>query len=301
MVYKQIAKGNILASKCDTIVTTVNCVGIMGKGIAKTLRLLDSQQRLYPTYVFNYHSGEPDLGKLFLYSGLSNSRIWDKKTLLFPTKNHWRNDSKMEYLEMGLKNFVNRAQTIKNGRFILSEPGLKIKSIAFPLLGAGLGGLDKNKVLDLMYEYLSKIDTLDIEVYENFDNTASDGLIDILRERLLKIQIDENTVKIINDIITEKHKKNLEYLDREIIEYLKSNDKDYFSKISGIDKKKLMITQKQLELVRQVTQKEECYSVEKLSQIKGISDETVKKCFMICLDDELFERIEAKSVQGQLI
>lgn len=72
--------------------------------------------------------------------------------LNFPTKKHWKHPSRIEYIEQGLQKFVETYE----------ERG--IKSIAFPLLGCGNGGLDKDTVLKLMVQYLSECN-IPVEIY----------------------------------------------------------------------------------------------------------------------------------------
>lgn len=72
--------------------------------------------------------------------------------LLFPTKEHWRNSSKIEYIEDGLKKFVE----------MYAEK--QIQSIAFPMLGCGCGGLDCEVVRAVMEKYLSPL-PIDVFVY----------------------------------------------------------------------------------------------------------------------------------------
>jgi len=138
-------KGNIFNSQTQTIVNTVNCVGVMGKGIALVFKLR------YPEMFDKYKvfCQSKMIGKLWLYKS-EESTQW---VLNFPTKFHWKYPSKIEYLEAGLQKFVD---TYK-------EKG--ITSIAFPLLGTHNGGLDKIEVLDLMHKYLEQCD-IPIEIYE---------------------------------------------------------------------------------------------------------------------------------------
>ncbi len=129
---------NIFDSPAQTLVNTVNTVGIMGKGIAAEYK------RRYPDMFRRYRqhckSGSLDIGKLYLYKG-------DNKWVLnFPTKEHWRNPSKVEYLEAGLQKFV--ATYAAHG----------ITSVSFPQLGTGNGGLDWTRVVrPLMDKYLSDL------------------------------------------------------------------------------------------------------------------------------------------------
>lgn len=94
-----------------------------------------------------------EIGKLMLWKGA------EKWVLMFPTKKHWRNPSKMEYIEAGLKKFTDTY--IEKG----------ITSIAFPRLGCGNGGLDWEEVRPLMERYLKR---LPIPVYI-YVGTYQDG------------------------------------------------------------------------------------------------------------------------------
>lgn len=189
----KIIKGNIFKSDCQTIVNTVNCYGIMGAGIA-----LECKYR-YPDMFLRYEElckkKLMEIGKLYLYK--SN----DKWILNFPTKNHWKYESKPEYLEKGLEKFI---ETYKEKN---------IDSIAFPLLGASHGGLTTEQSLNIMTKHLSKID-IKIEIY-HFDPKASDDLIDSFTIAL-KSQDKDLTAKLIGikreklfDIIEAINKKKI--------------------------------------------------------------------------------------------
>ncbi len=135
--------GDLFASEATVLVNTVNTVGVMGKGIAKDFR------RRYPHMFKEYRAlckqGRFDVGQLLLY------KTPHKWILNFPTKRHWRNKSKIEYIEAGLKKFVS----------IYEAEG--IESIAFPMLGCGNGQLDwESEIKPLMEEYLAD---LPIKIY----------------------------------------------------------------------------------------------------------------------------------------
>ena len=155
-------KGNIFNSKMQTIVNTVNCVGVMGKGIALVFKL--RYPAMFDKYKEYCGSRMIGIGKLWLYK-TDETPQW---VLNFPTKFHWKYPSKIEYIESGLQKFVD---TYK-------EKG--ITSIAFPLLGTHNGGLDKVEVLDMMYNYLEKCD-IPIEIYE-YDPLAPDDLFEIFKK-----------------------------------------------------------------------------------------------------------------------
>ncbi len=158
-----IINGNIFNTQSQTIVNTVNCVGVMGKGIALVFKLrYPSMFELYQNYC---SQGLISIGKLWIYKGEPNEP-W---VLNFPTKTHWKLPSEYEYIEQGLQKFVD---TYK-------EKG--ITSIAFPLLGANNGGLDKDKVLDIMKHYLYQCD-IPIEIYQ-YDPMAQDDLFESFKRK----------------------------------------------------------------------------------------------------------------------
>lgn len=139
-------KGDIFSSPAQVLVNTVNLDGVMGKGIAFQFK------KLYPDMFKKYQmfceKNMLDIGKLWLY------KSEEKWILNFPTKRHWRNSSKLEYIEEGLKKFV---ATYKEKN---------ITSIAFPKLGCGNGGLEWKVVKPIMDEYLKNL-PIDIYIYED--------------------------------------------------------------------------------------------------------------------------------------
>ena len=155
-----IIKGNIFNSDCQTIVNTVNCVGVMGAGIALECRL--RYPEMYTKYISLCDSGMLAPGKLWLYKGL------DRWILNFPTKQHWRQPSYRSYLEKGLE------------KFALTFRAKEIRSIAFPLLGADKGGLNPEDSLGIMRRYLSDI-PIQIEIYK-YDPRAKDDKYDELKK-----------------------------------------------------------------------------------------------------------------------
>jgi O-acetyl-ADP-ribose deacetylase (regulator of RNase III) len=159
----EILRGNIFTSECQTIVNTVNCVGVMGAGIALECRL--RYPEMYSKYKTLCAEQKFDIGLLWLF------RAPDRWVLNFPTKMHWKYPSKTEYLHAGLSKFLD---TYKN---------LGIESIAFPLLGADRGGIDQNISLDIMTEYLDKAD-IQVEIYQ-YDNQAKDDLFEKTKDWLL--------------------------------------------------------------------------------------------------------------------
>ena len=140
----QYLNGDIFESKAQVIVNTVNCQGVMGKGLALAFK------QKYPD-MFNVYQQDCRARKL----RIGRPTLYQKSTpwiLNFPTKDTWRANSKIEYLEKGLEFLVTHYK--KAG----------IKSIAFPKLGAQNGKLTWDDVGPLMAKYLSQLD-IDVYIY----------------------------------------------------------------------------------------------------------------------------------------
>jgi O-acetyl-ADP-ribose deacetylase (regulator of RNase III) len=144
MAHIQYQKGDIFEAQAQVIVNTVNCQGVMGKGLA--LAFKQKYPDMFKVYQQECKTGKLGIGRPTLYQG---STPW---ILNFPTKDSWRADSKLEYLEKGLEFLVAR---YKNAG---------IKSIAFPKLGAQNGKLSWDDVGPLMARYLSQLD-IDVFIY----------------------------------------------------------------------------------------------------------------------------------------
>ena len=137
-------EGDLFTSPAQTIVNTVNTVGVMGKGIA--LEFKKRYPSMFETYKLACEKKRLKTGKLMLcYEA-------DHLVLIFPTKENWRNPSRLEYIEQGLIKFTN----------MYAESG--ITSIAFPRLGCGNGELSWDEVRLLMEKYLKDL-PIDIYIY----------------------------------------------------------------------------------------------------------------------------------------
>lgn len=137
-------------SQSQALVNTVNTMGVMGKGIALQFK------RYYPDNFYAYKkacdNNSLTIGKLFVYD--EENLLFGRKTIInFPTKEHWGNPSEYSYIRAGLGEL---AKLIKDRN---------IESISIPPLGAGNGGLQWNKIKELIEEYLSDLDC-DISVYQ---------------------------------------------------------------------------------------------------------------------------------------
>ena len=145
----EIIQGNIFETKLQTIVIPVNLQGVMGKGLALQAK------RLYPD-IYNIYKEicnkkYIDIGNPYLCKTDNVLQHW---FLLFPTKDYWRNPSKIEYIESGLNYLINN----------YNEWG--ILSIATPLLGCGCGGLSEQIIKPVISHYLQKID-IPVQIYIN--------------------------------------------------------------------------------------------------------------------------------------
>lgn len=160
MSYSEI-KGNLFASKAHALVNTVNCVGVMGKGIALEFR------RRYPEifrqYVQDCDNKEILPGKVYYYP-FKNILI-----LNFAVKDHWKYPSKLKWVESCLQQFRKEYKE------------KEISSVAFPWMGAMNGRIPLNIIKDVMRRYLFDLRGIQVEVYD-FDPDARDPLWEILQE-----------------------------------------------------------------------------------------------------------------------
>lgn len=142
--------GNLLEARVDALVNTVNTAGVMGKGLA--LQFKKAFPANYKAYEAAAKAGEVEIGKMFVFD--SGGIVLPRYIVNFPTKKHWRNPSKLEYIELGLVDLV---RTIKDRQ---------IRSIAIPPLGAGLGGLDWRSVRPAIERGLAEVANVEVLVFE---------------------------------------------------------------------------------------------------------------------------------------
>ena len=118
-------QGNLLDADVDALVNAVNTAGVMGKGIA-----LAFKQRFpanYQAYAAACQRGEVQTGRMFITD--TQALLGPRWIVNFPTKQHWRDPSRLEWVRSGLQDLR---------RFLLDA---HVASVALPALGAGLGGL----------------------------------------------------------------------------------------------------------------------------------------------------------------
>jgi O-acetyl-ADP-ribose deacetylase (regulator of RNase III) len=142
---KVIEDGDIFRSNAQTLVNTVNCVGVMGKGIA--LGFKRRFPEMYDDYVARCEKGDVKLGHPYLYRYEGGPWI-----LNFPTKDHWKSRSRLKDIEQGLDRLLRH----------YAEWG--VTSIAVPPLGAGNGGLEWHVVGPTLAKYLTRLE-IPVELY----------------------------------------------------------------------------------------------------------------------------------------
>lgn len=199
----KIINGNIFTSKCQTIVNTINCVGVMGAGIALEFRL--RYPEMYKKYVNLCNEKKIAPGMLWLYKSP------EKWVLNFPTKNDWKDPSEEEYLHKGLEKFI-ATYKVKN-----------IQSIAFPLLGADKGKIDSETSLSIINFYLKNID-IETEIYI-YNPSAEDDLYGEFKKFLAS-----QSIKILSESINIK----THYLEK----IISSIERDEVKQINQLLKKK---------------------------------------------------------------
>jgi len=143
-------KGNLLDAQVEAVVNTVNTVGVMGKGIA--LMFKERFPKNYEAYAAACKAGEVQIGKMFVTS--ADELEGPGWIINFPTKQHWRGNTKPEWVRSGLA-------ALKN---VIREK--QIRSVAIPPLGCGNGGLDWSTVRPMIEEALGDLDDVEILVYQ---------------------------------------------------------------------------------------------------------------------------------------
>lgn len=150
--------GDILAEEAEALVNTVNCVGVMGRGVALQFKKMFPEN--FRAYAAACRRDEVRPGKLFVYETgfVTNPRL----IVNFPTKRHWRGKSRIEDIKAGLAALTT----------LIREQD--IRSIAIPPLGAGLGGLEWSDVRRSIDAALSNLSGVHITVFEPHGTTATE-------------------------------------------------------------------------------------------------------------------------------
>lgn len=154
-------RGDILREEAQAIVNTVNCVGVMGRGIALQFK------RVFPdnfqAYAAACEKGEVQPGKMFVFA--TGQLTHPHYVINFPTKRHWRGASRMEDIESGLEDLV---AVIRQSN---------ISSIAIPPLGSGLGGLSWEDVKPRIEAALQPLTDVHVSIYEPQGAPATEKMV----------------------------------------------------------------------------------------------------------------------------
>jgi O-acetyl-ADP-ribose deacetylase (regulator of RNase III) len=156
----KILVGDILQSKAQTLVNTVNCVGVMGKGIA--LEFKNRFPEMYQDYVVCCERGEVKPGVPYLYRGLFPPQV-----INFPTKDHWKSLSNIGDVEHGLEYLL--AHVVQ----------WRVESLAIPALGCGNGQLEWRIVGPLIYRFVKQMD-VPVEMYAPYGTSPKEATVEFL-------------------------------------------------------------------------------------------------------------------------
>ena len=141
----KVLTGNLFDSKAQTLVNTVNCVGVMGKGIA--LEFKKRFPEMFKDYASRCESGQVKLGQPYLYK-----RLLPPWILNFPTKDHWRSMARLDDIVHGLEYLLQHYKE------------WEIESLAVPPLGCGQGQLEWRIVGPTLFRYLQRMD-IPVDLY----------------------------------------------------------------------------------------------------------------------------------------
>ncbi|MBM4250149.1 MAG: Appr-1-p processing protein [Euryarchaeota archaeon] len=159
----EILIGDIFKSKAQTLVNTVNTVGVMGKGIA--LEFKNRYPKMFDDYKKRCDQKQVKLGKPYLYKTVDGPWV-----LNFPTKDHWRSISRLSDITEGLQ-YLER-----------NYRGWGIQSLAVPPLGCGNGELDWRVVGPVLYRYLGLLD-IPVELYAPYGTPDRELTPEFLKEQ----------------------------------------------------------------------------------------------------------------------
>jgi O-acetyl-ADP-ribose deacetylase (regulator of RNase III) len=152
--------GNLLEDPADALVNTVNCVGVMGKGIALMFR--ERFPKNTETYRRACEANAVHVGRMLV---TNDDSPWGLRWVInFPTKKHWRDPSELEWVREGLKDLVR----------VVREYG--IRSVALPALGCGNGGLEWSQVRPEIEAALGDLPGVEVTVYRPAGVTAGAGV-----------------------------------------------------------------------------------------------------------------------------
>jgi O-acetyl-ADP-ribose deacetylase (regulator of RNase III) len=144
-----VTRGDLLRADVEALVNPVNCAGVMGKGLAAQFR------RAFPENMAAYRAacerGEVRPGRMLT---VATGRDRPRFIINFPTKRHWRDASRLDDIDAGLAALADELRA------------WKIRSLAVPPLGCGLGGLDWDEVRPRIQRALAPLTDVHVLIYE---------------------------------------------------------------------------------------------------------------------------------------
>jgi O-acetyl-ADP-ribose deacetylase (regulator of RNase III) len=185
MIMLESCSGNLLEAEVEALVNTVNCVGVMGKGLA--LQFKQAFPENFQEYRRACQSGEVKPGQMFI---VPTGRLTNPRYIInFPTKRHWKNPSRIEDIETGLLAVI---ETVKR---------LGIRSIAVPPLGCGNGGLAWSRVAPLIETAFAQVPEVQVLIFEppgaeSKEVTVSTSFPPLTRARALLIVLMEQYLSL---------------------------------------------------------------------------------------------------------
>jgi len=156
----ELRQGNILRAEADALVNTVNCVGVMGRGIA--LQFKKAFPEAFKAYESCCKRGELKPGTVLVHD--LNRFEQPRYVINLPTKRHWRGKSRIEDIESGLAALVEEVRR------------LGIKSVAVPPLGCGLGGLDWKDVQPRIQQAFQALPDVQVLLFEPRGTPSSEEM-----------------------------------------------------------------------------------------------------------------------------
>jgi O-acetyl-ADP-ribose deacetylase (regulator of RNase III) len=140
--------GDLITAKVDALINPVNTEGVMGKGLA--LQFKKAFPDVFVEYASACRRGEVVIGRMHVVQRSAAPRF----VINFPTKQQWRNPSKLEYVDAGLVDLIAHIHH------------LGIESIAIPPLGCGLGGLDWTDVKPRLVQAFASLPDVRVVLFE---------------------------------------------------------------------------------------------------------------------------------------
>ena len=144
--------GDILKAPVEALVNPVNCVGVMGSGLAAAVK--QAYPGMYETYRMDCKQGLLGPGRCYVYHTTSRPDSKPFWVFNFTTKNHWKQPSKLSWIVSGLEDLV----------YLVADE--RIKSLAIPALGCGRGGLQWSDVQPLIEDAYDSMNNVDLYVFE---------------------------------------------------------------------------------------------------------------------------------------